>query len=317
MLPSTGGKWATWVLDTPMRFAEWMILQEGLIPVPQKMLKEAMDQIVQEMVTYIDKKVMRGKKRKYPEHNQQLKTVCQRFGVKPAERWFNRFWEVKYDVSDLPQPIRDVFTHEKPVLRILFDYKNHLFPEGDGLSEKQAFYVDSVRGEPKEIIAVNTSFMKRFLIQDPSDIWYFIARLRENIQHEMTHMIQWRALNKLDPSYDKEKGIDYHKGGKDYFTDVREFDPQIKSAVAEFQHTMRTQQWLQRTGSKPMGGFKSEREAIDVFVGTRSLGMGHLWQTDSFFKNLKRHDPQMWRLAVKKFVAALHDDRYDFYAGLD
>jgi len=218
------------------------------------------------------------------------------------------FSEITYDVSDLPQAIQDAFTHEKSVLTIWIDYNNRMFGKDDG---NVAAYVDSADGNPIELIAIKGDFAKNYLRYDPDEIDYYIAHLRDNLEHEMTHMLQYRALDKLDPRYqEKEK----HKGGtKGYYMSQKEFDPQIKSAIFDFQNTMRLQDWMKGREEVPKGGFKDERDAIDTFVGIKPAEPGSLWHTNNFFGNLKQNNPRFWKIAVKKFVAALHDPKHKYY----
>jgi hypothetical protein len=287
-----------------MDFKKWLF-QEGLIPVPQKMMDEIMQGVVHVLISYVESKLLKGRKRKYPEHNKKSKEIQKKYGVKPSTwRRGLELFEVDYDISDLPQNIQNAFTHERPQLTVWLDFENKI-PK-DGWSAK---YVDSKNKKPMEAVLVDPEFIKKYIWNDPSDLDYFIAHIKKSVMHEMSHMVQFRALYKLDSAYKNRVAPD---GDSDYYLDPYEFDPQIKTALFDFQNTMRVQNWINKSGGSLNRRSTDEREAIDIYTGVKKPGNSH-FGVNRFFLNLKQHNQKAWQLAVKKFVAALHDQKYQFY----
>jgi hypothetical protein len=136
----------------------------------------------------------------------------------------------------------------------------------------------------------------------PEAIDYTLSVLRDTVEHELRHVVQYVWLRGIDPSQVEIKA-GYNSGGGnrkangDYYRSQVEFDPSIGSAVNDFM-----QEWRL---AKEYEMNPRLKKAIRTFVALDKSDTFGLFANSSFFKALRNGDPEKYRLAVKKFITEL------------
>jgi hypothetical protein len=217
----------------------------------------------------------------FEQYKNEISRISSIFGITiSSSEWRpkNRGIGVKYDISDLPSDYKELFDiSESNHIGLVFVYSN--IPERfkksyAGYDSETDSIIINMNQVPKDIKS--------------SDIWKLIEKYSSDIQHELTHMVQYRAFSKVDPKQlYKKQG--YHTNKQDYYSSPAEFEAMIKTAEQHFRD-------LIDDTKKRFGGKYSNRKLFDAFVGV-SLNRDI---TDNFFLALKNTSEKRWKLAVKK-----------------
>jgi hypothetical protein len=128
------------------------------------------------------------------------------------------------------------------------------------------------------------------------DIEYALNEITSTLVHELRHMVQTEIIQHADQEKRKKKYSDF---GPDYHTSPIEFDPTIGSCVEEF-----LQLWdLASEGSRK----PSLSSSVKQYCGLSQRKGFYLgpFTTPDFFRDLKKHAPKRYRVAVKKFTVEL------------
>lgn len=247
---------------------------EGLIPAPSKMLQAGSDIIVSEVLAKV-KKLIHGKRDKYPLHVRAYNNAKERFG--PPGKSSN-LHEIDYDLAGLPSSLQKVFKSKKDVLTLYFDWDAKFIKA----ENKLGVYYDEA-----EVIVINPRRVLKFLRSDPSDLIFFIHDIISDVKHELMHMVQHRAIKNLDPKQTDR--------GNEYFSSNVEFSPQIDSAVHDFTTMLKL--------TKMDFG-----KAFKIYVGQDKPAFMTGIQPSPFFLSLKNKDINKYQKAIKEFYKALYEN---------
>ena len=309
-----------------------LYLNEGLIKLPPKLTQVMLDYFVYWYLACLeglaeDLWKKKDKNKSYEEDDLDviklaIERLSKKHGVKPPiagdvqKASKNRAVFKNFPVEDFPiQYLERVAKVKGPEameelkkahVKFVVSFKEHPKVDMDKDFPLGIFYA-----EPAEIIVsipnmpVKTPKMLELLSTfNHSEASRVINHTLGTVEHELTHAVQSMVLHLLHPSqYDPMTGGKSIRGlrkgqakQEKYFTSALEFDPWVKSSIRELKGLF---------GKHKASTEKDKKEVFtryvygDVLSKDVSKADNKKYDRSSFFKSLKRSDPDKWKKAVK------------------
>lgn len=303
-------------------------LVEGLIKLPEKMLKDGQSKIASDICSYVStelgatsrihdsdaedvKKMIAHVKELAAQYNAPIRHLKKKTRSK---------YKIDLDIADLPTSYKKNTQIEKEALKLELDIDWDHYQGRLKSLKADASYSDSKGGKIVMGIGSITTMHWETVLKYPAFVDLFDNRLERimlNFEHELTHYVQYKVLgDAMNDRFADKREID---GGRSdaYYNKDLEFDPLIKSAIGTYRRYEKD-----NLEAKLAGG---RREWVEFFIGTKSVprelayklkqGLisgekyGGFVVPSEFFLSLKKHQPDKWKKAIKLFTQEL-DKRY-------
>ena len=273
-------------------------INEGLIAVPPRMA-EHIDFLLTFALLWKMRDRFKGKSKALPEHYKAFKALVAEFGEKlPAEPYkANR----DISVTKIPVDLRGMpptYAHLTPTTDSIFfviDWRPEQKSHGVWHAAKDALGINPLSWD----YLVNYPSARNH----PDDLKIALTAMRETLNHELRHMVQSVILGAYPKQAEMKPGYGNTdaRGNRtaDYWTSPVELDPMIGSATNEFLFM-----WDTVNNGREAKPYSLSR-SIKRFVGAEKTGSFDPFSANDLFKMLKRHEPDTYRIAVRKFVMHL------------
>ena len=119
-----------------------------------------------------------------------------------------------------------------------------------------------------------------------------MATLESSLEHEFQHSIQFTLLKKVDKSQVSVATTDQYPNASKlelYYLSPLEFDPQIVSAISDYQALVDDNRAWMDDGEVELASFEELTTSTEYNSSA-----------ESFFAALKKYDNKRWKIAVKK-----------------
>lgn len=285
-------------------------ITEGLIKLPEKTKTLIVDQYLYWMLAYSAKVALKDA----DEVDQMMvasvvKRLAGSLGIRvPTSADIDRATKTistKIKMDDLPEDyLRRLKSSKNEVKEKILTFK--LLFTKDRYLGKDIGYAERVSDDEAIIVISALNILgdtTEDLLISPSTVMHNIKMGISTIEHELTHVIQYLVLGVLNKKQiDDPKAIKVAKSSaitKDdnYYLSQIEFDPMIKSAIAEIKAKLD----LFKNADE-----QQKREIVDTYVWgnvpssvIKKQINNNTKKNSKFFAVLKLHDPNKWKKAVK------------------
>ena len=289
-------------------------ISEGLIKVPQKILKKFEKSLLEYTFSHMVEEVKL-------EYVDAVKKVARKYGVRSFKKPQKEV-RTKYKRPDVEIPVRNIddFEDIDPVDNL------HLFMV---FNEKKIIHNadydtdHDVTREPTITVYVS-NYVRDIRDVDDADQAGFTAsqivtRLKADLKHELMHFVQDVYLvnkhekqNQQNPQSGKKNRTkkEEEQDKINYFTSQQEFDPTIQSEIGEFISNYNTNppelvDYINRLNLKPnhpdLPEFK--KQFMKKYF-TKQIN--RQIKDSDFFDILKKNQPKKYRIAIRKFTVGVN-----------
>lgn len=293
-------------------------LIEGLIKLPPKIVAEANRFFLEKLLAYLS---YHGDKQGDELDQEFFAAMLKRFGTKYSLTQPTKAEAAKVGKSKVAQTMLKLEVPESYVASLkrihkgrfhkqTFELKyiivfagKHQLLDGD---ESGAFIEDppTMLLDIKNLGLTHEDVSQQAYIGAVKEVERRIEYALTTLEHELTHAVQFMILQQLHPMQVSGSG---HRDASDkgsfsevYYTSQREFDPQLKSALKDFEHLAR------RKGAKTKAS-KLELLRKYTWDDTPKANVPNVADErkpdrSPFFQSLKRVDQPRWKKALKLFT---------------
>ena len=262
-------------------------ISEGLIKEPPQVYKQFEKAVVLFALSHMMDQV--GAKYRKP-----LSEFAKQFGFRTFRKPKPKASTVyKQPHSDIPYQDIDVDPSDKITLFMVYDERN---------TAHNADYDSDYNGTGNPAITIYVSNYMRNIIDARNDkellgtIHQIIIRLQADLKHELMHYVQDVFLANKDEKQNQrgklsDNSIMTDKDKIEYYTSQQEFAPTIRSEIGEF-----------------VSEFNPNPPELLDYKKYYNKELKKKFDNSEFFQTLKKHLPEKYKLAVKKFIAGV--ERY-------
>jgi len=289
-----------------------LFLNEGVIKLPQKLLKDATDHFNYWALAHV---LHHGLKKAGRDRDEQqfvlaaIKKAAFDAGVKMptstdiGKAGRNSTLVRRFQLGDLPASYLKSLTRvsgaeERDVKRLFgsIDIKFKIFFVPHSKTRIGPYWSadDQEIGVSTVHAHLSSKDFKNFSDYSPATISKRMHVALGDIEHELTHGIQELVLQFLHKEQSDPKGDSalHGKGETEYYLLATEFDPWIKTSVRRFRTVVQHH--------------KAERNLTKQKELFQSYSQG---DGSDFFAVLKKHDPERWKKAVR-IAWSSYEDKY-------
>lgn len=263
----------------------YRFISEGLIKIPDKLYKELLNITYSQYISYIEKNIQ-------PSESKDILigTLIQTYKINKHQK-FNKFTnepiKVDFKIDDVPVEFKGFWKENQKELLYVINWEQLKWadrPKVGGAYSDKDFK-----------ITINPRLLIDLVKSQSTEIRDYVAAFdkpKYTLWHEMTHLVQKRAIANIDPSQvakltsggesqEERKTPEYREK---YLQNMIEFDPMLKTAVYKFNSNYKHK-------IKNISDFK---KCFNDFTLAADLE-----KDNDFFTVLFRKDIKRWKKAIK------------------
>jgi hypothetical protein len=284
-------------------------IQEGVMKVPPVVERTIVDFIAKNVFWVIRDRFTAKVRSELPQHWTEFKTEMARWGVTLPRTKYQMpddglvTMKIPLDTTGMPDSYVKA-PADRETITVVLDWKGSVKGSAAGtLASHRNFTKTREDGSTYE-----KSYVIIFLYRardidripsksrQPQEIGYVLRDIMANLRHELRHVVQYALLRSRDPRQ-VSQNAGYRDHQADYLLSPVEYEPQIADAIYEFTNIYRI---ISSVGKRP-----NLAAVFSSYSAAKPSRLGDGFGTNSFFKTLKKNDPNRWRDAVRKLYVGV------------